>query len=104
MGKKLEKNGLWESSRWALPEHKRSINEHNLGVRRKPRVELDDQEWELIGRSLQRSQSNEEAVTITLYGEFKDTEIRGVVEAVGNAKVKLSGQWIDVRNIVGVVE
>lgn len=48
MTKKLEGNGLWESSRMMLPEHKETIiyKQHEEG--RKQRPELDAQEIELI--------------------------------------------------------
>lgn len=46
--KKLEGNGLWESSRMMLPEHKEAINRQQNKEGRKVRPTLDAQEIELM--------------------------------------------------------
>src|SRR5438445_477524 len=51
--KKLEGNGFWESSRMMLPEHKVRINELAIEQKKRQRIELDEQEWEDVSRTVE---------------------------------------------------
>ncbi len=44
MSKKLQGNGLWESSRMMLPEHKETIIQHRYEFGRRSRPTIDEQE------------------------------------------------------------
>ncbi|MFK4302332.1 hypothetical protein ABH892_002436 [Paenibacillus sp. RC254] len=44
MGKKLEGNGIWESSRIIIPEHKEAYLKLMKDRQRRGKPELDDQE------------------------------------------------------------
>lgn len=102
MSIKLTGNGLWESSRMMLPEHKERIIEHNLDVKKKQKHELDDQEWEQINLILIRSMVNEEAVTVVIFGEKQDDPYRGVVDRFDSDKVRVGKRWISFLDIVAV--
>lgn len=54
MGKKLEGNGLWESSRIILPEHKEGYLRLMKDRQRRGKPELDDQEVQLIEQAFNR--------------------------------------------------
>lgn len=105
--KKLEGNGLWESSRMMLPEHKETIirkqNEENL----KTRLELDPQEVELIEQAINESFHERRCLTVKVWGEYEDTILRGVVVTVQTylREIKLSigkgeWKWIKIDNII----
>jgi hypothetical protein len=55
MGKKLEGNGMWESSRMMLPEHKESLLEQNRHLKDFARPVLDEQEIQAVEEAICRS-------------------------------------------------
>ncbi|MGQ3478533.1 YolD-like family protein [Paenibacillus sp. TY11] len=100
--KKLEENGLWESSRIIIPEHK--VNERSTTAK-KP--ELDDQEVQLIEQELIDSYNSRTAVTLVVFSPFDDAELRGIVTVINTARreVKLSRveddfSWIKLEEII----
>lgn len=84
MTKKLEDNGLWESSRMMLPEHKQRIIADNYETRHKrpPKPTLDEQEWEQVMRVLMESLGLRVPAKFRLYDEYEDAAAIGVVERV----------------------
>lgn len=111
MSKKLEANGLFESSRMMLPEHKEAYVRHQQQLQKKKRPQLDEHELEhlsgLIAESLQYSQE----ITLVLYGEFESLEYTGVVTKIDqqNRMLRLAqasdpyGMWIKVEDIMSGV-
>ncbi|WP_397386306.1 YolD-like family protein [Paenibacillus sp. VCA1] len=55
MAKKLEGNGLFESSRMILPEHREAYNRYMTHKDLRPKPVIDEQEWQQIGQALQDS-------------------------------------------------
>lgn len=55
MGKKLQGNGLFESSRMILPEHAARIRQHYVEETRRSKPVLDSQEIEQIEQALVNS-------------------------------------------------
>lgn len=109
MGKKLEGNGLWESSRMMLPEHKEAIIRLQLQEGRKARPTLDPQELELIEQALAESFHEQRPVTVRLFDEYMDTELIGNVVKVhtNRREIKLfkaegDWDWIKIDEIVSV--
>ncbi|WP_379126848.1 YolD-like family protein [Paenibacillus sp. sgz500958] len=107
--KKLEGNGLWESSRMVLPEHKNRIirEEHEQLRRTKP--ELDIQEWESIDRALYFSMADHAPVTLRLWDPFTDRVAKGIVMKVDHQlrRIKLrwseeDWDWIEMSEILAV--
>lgn len=68
MGKKLEDNGFWESSRFIIPEHKKLMRDRQ----RRGKPELDDQEVQLIEQALIDSYNTRQPVTVTVFSPFDD--------------------------------
>jgi hypothetical protein len=79
MGKKLEENGLWESSRMMLPEHKDATRRQAKQTDRLVRPTLDDQEVEIISTVLFQSHRQQKVVRLTLYGEYDQRIVYGIV-------------------------
>ncbi|MDL1163157.1 YolD-like family protein [Yersinia pestis] len=105
--KKLEGNGLWESSRMMLPEHKETIIRRQLEEGRKGRPALDPQEMELIEQAMAESFHEHRTVTVKLYDEYEDTELTGIVVLIHTFRreIKLSmpegeWQWIKIDEII----
>lgn len=82
MSSKLNDNGIIESSRLMLPEHREAYLAHMHESNRKEKPILDDQEWQLIGQSLLESYQERVAVTLTVFDPFDDSVMRGVVDRI----------------------
>jgi hypothetical protein len=79
MVKKLEANGLWESSRMILPEHKHATLRQAKQTDRLVRPTLDDQEVEIISTVLFQSHRHQKVVKLTLYSEYDLRSVYGIV-------------------------
>ncbi|GGF87897.1 YolD-like family protein [Paenibacillus aceti] len=103
---KLYGNGLWESSRMMLPEHKEAILSSNRVLKKKLRAELDEQELERVSRILMESLEEGREVKLLLFGEYEDQELRGTVIRVDSGRRRIclragSEQiWVLWRDIV----
>lgn len=108
MSKKLTGNGLWESRRMMIPQHKERINlnlkEHKL----KKRPTLHEDEWETIVHNLSISMNEKETVEVSLFGKYEDKIYVGIVTRVIQHQKKFRldiddyYEWIDFKEIVSV--
>ncbi|WP_141500936.1 YolD-like family protein [Paenibacillus luteus] len=101
--KKLEGNGLWESSRMMLPEHIVRIREFNHDLLAKEKPVLDADELEVLERVVSASLSERTPITLRLYNRFEDLNVIGVVERIDTLKqrVMVDGEWIQMADILG---
>jgi hypothetical protein len=104
MSKKLEGNGLWESSRMMLPQHKEAIIEDYLTHEQQACPMLDEQALEGIERALIRSFRERKKVTLHVFDHNKgmQVELEGIVTTIQTVKreIKLAvaiGEWKWVR-------
>ena len=109
MGKKLEGNGLWESSRIILPEHKEGYLKLMKDRQRRGKPELDDQEVQLIEQALIESYNTRTTITLLVFSPFDDEVMTGVVTSINTARreVKLfrgedDFSWIKLEDIISV--
>ncbi|MDR6884851.1 YolD-like family protein [Bacillus sp. 3255] len=79
MSKKLEHNGLWESSRMMLPQHKEAAIIKRKESQRLPRPIRDDQEIQIISATLSHSHMYREPIVLTLYDEYETKKLTGIV-------------------------
>ncbi|WP_372663256.1 YolD-like family protein [Cohnella sp.] len=93
MRKKLEGNGLWESSRMMLPEHKeRIIYEHHLSDNYKgERPEFDEEELQRIVGKVISSYEDAEPIQVRLYDPYETLIVDGLVE-----KMDIVSGWFQV--------
>lgn len=109
MSKKLLGNGLFESSRMMLPEHKEAFILHQQNLLKKSRPQIDEQEMEQFSRIIAESIQYKEEITLILFAEFKDVELRGIVKKVDHQqkKIKLAQDdnfiWINITDIIDVI-
>lgn len=106
MAKKLEGNGLFESSRLMLPEHREAYNRQFLTKDPKPKPVIDEQEWQMIAQTLQESFEEHARVDITLYDPYEDKEVSGFVTVINTylQEIKLRDgdgwEWIKFDDIL----
>ncbi|WP_337098777.1 YolD-like family protein [Paenibacillus sp. YIM B09110] len=104
MRKKLEGNGLWESSRMMLPEHKAEIVRNNEALKRRVRASLDEQEWEAVSRAVAESLQLRVPITLRMFHPLEELTIIGIVDRVDSLKGRfmIDGEWFPVQDIEGV--
>jgi hypothetical protein len=104
MRKKLEGNGLWESSRMMLPEHKERILEVNHELDRKEKPILDPYKREEINERLSNAYRNGEAVRLVLWDPFENRSISGVITKLDVLayRILIDGQWVKLTGILEV--
>lgn len=110
MSKKLELNGLWESSRMMLPQHKESAIRNRKEAQRISRPIRDEQEIQNISAVLSLSQMYKKPVVLILYEEFKTLSVTGIVARSRHGEFRLdimetvSGaedwEWIAYRDVL----
>ncbi|AYB48081.1 YolD-like family protein [Paenibacillus lautus] len=106
---KLDGNGLWESSRMMLPEHRETIIRRQLEEGRKDKPVLDPQEMELIEQALAESFHMHRKIKVRLFDEYEDLEKIGTVSIIQTYRreIKLATgvgewEWIKIDDIVSV--
>ncbi|WP_165921270.1 YolD-like family protein [Paenibacillus albiflavus] len=108
MGKKLEENGLFESSRMMLPEHAAEIRRHRDVLKHRVKPELDEQQLEIISRELTESYMNQSEIMIVLFDRIEDREEVGVVTKIDQQLKRVRLQkvddwdWINLADIMRV--
>lgn len=104
MGKRLKDNGLWESSRMMLPEHREAIIKQNAEVLNKVKPIIHDDEWEVFFRIIQESLQTMLQIKITVFDDYEDIDYIGTVISVDQLKgeLKLDNVKMYFTQIVGV--
>ncbi|REK69360.1 YolD-like family protein [Paenibacillus paeoniae] len=104
MRKKLEGNGLWESSRIILPELRERTNEYNANKDNRQRINLDDQELEQIGRKLTESLNRRILITVRLFDPKEQLQVVGMVDRISKQRGQfmINGDWYPLADIEGV--
>ncbi|MBX4152395.1 YolD-like family protein [Paenibacillus lautus] len=108
MSKKLEGNGLWESSRMMLPQHKERIIEHHNQHKIKVKPMLHEDEWDTITQNISLSLNYNEVVIIEIFDEYENRSIEGRITSVSTIGKKLKVEcltgfeWVDFEELVSV--
>jgi hypothetical protein len=110
MGKKLEDNGMWESSRMMLPEHREAILESNSNLKQHNKPVLHEEELEIIALGIKESFATHSVITIVLFEPFVNRKVVGVVvrteQYSKRIRVELNEdeyEWIKLDEIVKVI-
>lgn len=75
MSKKLKDNGLWESSRMMLPEHREELLQYREDMKRKKKPMLDEQRIEGISQRIGEAIEQDQAIKITVFDPYEETSI-----------------------------
>lgn len=102
MGKKLEGNGLWESSRMLLPEHKKRILADQREMLPSDPPFLDEQKREEMERLLTLSLREHLRVTVVLSDAFEDMRLSGFVTSIHAHTREIKLQWSDEWKWIGM--
>ncbi len=99
--KKLDGNGLWESSRMMLPEHKAAINKQLLELQRRERIQLDEQEWEQINQAMAASLHQRSSIALRMFHPVEELTVIGVVDRVDirQGRFIVDGEWFSLQDI-----
>lgn len=107
MGRKLEGNGIFESSRMMLPEHQERILNHYREEQQKTKPILDAQEVEQIEKALVNSYNRRVPVELKVFDPFKEIRMSGVVTALNTSlrEIKLmqgedNYKWIRLEEVI----
>lgn len=94
-------NMLWESSRMIMPQHKEAAQRQQREEARRKRVELDDQEKELVARFMDHAHRSRQPVKLRMYDPFEDVYVIGVVERLESltARFRVDGEWFYLEDI-----
>ncbi|WP_177182488.1 YolD-like family protein [Paenibacillus sp. OV219] len=84
-----------------LPEHKRTLNEHNRDLRRRDQRIVDDAAWDDISAAFGASMQHNVLIRVKLFDPFEEIILEGVVERVDQQlrRFKLDGEWFDMNLI-----
>lgn len=82
MSKKLQGNGLWESSRMFLPEHKEALLEQKRSQKTYSLPELDEDQLQEMNRVIAESIEHDQAVTITYADQYGSAQFWGWITKV----------------------
>lgn len=106
MSKKLEGNGIYESSRFIIPQHKEAAVKQMQEINRRKRPTLDEQQWEEVERVLSESIRERVPVTIHVFGPFENRQVTGTVAKfdVYNKAIKVifddDWDWIKFEDVI----
>lgn len=106
MSKKLQDNGLWDTSRMMLPQHRERSVELDNERKKLVRPALDEEEQQRILGYLKASKAKSIEVSVTVFGEFSHKTITGVVTGLDRHLVKIAytGGWqlVNFNDVIGV--
>ncbi|MCD9020417.1 YolD-like family protein [Cohnella silvisoli] len=104
MRKKLEGNGLWESSRMMLHEHKERILEANQRQERREKPILDPQKREEINESLGSAYQNKEEIKLLLWHPYENRSVTGVIAKLDliGYRILIDDEWVKLAGILEV--
>ncbi|MDK8193106.1 YolD-like family protein [Paenibacillus sp. UMB7766-LJ446] len=89
MRKKLEANGIWESSRMMLPQHKERIIQHRKPLHAHVKSLIHEGEWEIIAQNLEMSLNHTLLAIIEVLNELGNRYVHGFVTSVSTLQKKI---------------
>lgn len=107
MSKKLQGNGLYESSRMIIPQHKEAAIKQMQEIHRRIKPTLDEQQWGMVELALAQSFREHVTVTLQVFGPFENRELKGLVNTVNTFRKELKlyfpdgdWEWIKFEDII----
>jgi hypothetical protein len=108
MSKKLEKNGLWESSRMMLPQHREAFVASRQVQNQRIRPVIHDDEFELMVRCIKESFYTHKTIAVEWLHEHQQEYTAGSVSKIDEKgqRIKLQSNedvtWITFDSIIRV--
>ncbi|WP_405131920.1 YolD-like family protein [Paenibacillus sp. FSL H8-0317] len=104
MGKKLEGNGIFESSRMILPEHREAMLRHQREQQRRGKPIMDEQAIEEIVRALAESFHEKTQVDLVVFSPFDDEHYSGVVIGINQQSGRVNLLLEDGKKEITIAE
>jgi len=94
--KKLQGNGLWESSRMMLMEHRDAIINRSMELKHKQMPIVDEQKQEEINRILLQAFQEKMEIKISYFHEREFATVTGMITHLDAVKqrIKINDNWI----------
>lgn len=106
--KKLSGNGLWESSRMMLFEHRDAIIDKQAQQLQKQRPMLDEQQLEAIAERIGSAYAQQKPIQLRVYRAIQDEELSGIITHIDvlNKRIRLENScgWIQLADILEAFE
>ena len=108
MSKKLTENGLWDSSRMILPQHKTAILRHQAGEDNIKKPQLDEQQLDWISLKINESYSQETCVLFEIYNPTEVYIVKGIVRRIDQSLKRIyienndEEQWRNIGDIISI--
>lgn len=95
--KKLQGNGLWESSRMMLMEHRDAIIHRSMESKHAQMPIIDEQKQEEINRILLQAFQENLEIKISYFHEKEFTAVTGTITHLDELKqrIKIDDNWIE---------
>lgn len=104
MSKKLSGNGVYEGSRFIMPEHLEGMLQQEREQRRRGKPVLDEQAIEEIVRALADSYNQKIRVDLVVFNPFYDEPVRGVVVGINRNQNKVNLLLEDDEREISIAE
>lgn len=75
-------NVMWESSRMIIPQHKEALLNYGRTREARERPQLDNQEFEEIGRIIQQAAETGRLIRLTIFDPIQDVVVIGQVQMI----------------------
>lgn len=108
MSKKLEANGIWESSRMMLPQHKERIIEHRSRDNDLTKPLLHEDELEIIYQNIGVSYRYTEEAEFEVFDSNAIRLVCGIISNINEIGKKIrvewedDYEWIDIPKLIAV--
>ncbi|SEM37109.1 YolD-like protein [Paenibacillus sp. cl141a] len=102
--KKLTENGLWESSRMMLFEHRDAILEKQGEKHKQTHPLLDEQQVQWIIEKISTAYRSKETIQLQVYGEYGNYAVNGRISRINtlNERLLVGDTWINLVDILEV--
>jgi adenylosuccinate synthase len=110
LSKKLENNGIWESSGMIFTEYREAMFEQNRQLKSRLKPIMHEKELGAVAQGIGESYATRCKITLILFEPFVDREVVGVVVRIEQyskrIRLELSAdeyEWIKFEDILNVV-
>ncbi|CAM3369769.1 YolD-like family protein [Paenibacillus taichungensis] len=104
MRSRLKDNGLYETSRMIMPEHREAMLHQEREQQRKGKPVLDEQAIEEIVRALAESYNEKVSVDLVVFNPFYDEPVSGVVVGINQRMNKVNLLLEDDEREISIAE
>ncbi|SLK21719.1 MULTISPECIES: YolD-like family protein [unclassified Paenibacillus] len=104
MSKKLFGNGVYEGSRYIMPEHLEGMLQQEREQQRRGKPILDEQAIEEIVRALAESFHEKTKVDLVVFSPFDDEHYSGVVIGINQSRGKVNLLLEDDEREISIAE